>query len=122
MVAPEPPLGGVDLQDAVCRSMAAFHESYHHRRPLTIECRLLSDGLLACVMGGVSTEAGTTMIALHRKTMVQESRSAFQVAMQDEFISEVERLSGRHVAMYVCDSHFAPGLEIELFLLAPAAA
>ena len=40
--------------------------------------------------------------------------------MQGRFIAEVERLSGRHVTMFVFNGHVRPGLEIELFLLASA--
>ena len=54
------------------------------------------------------------------RTVVQETRSAFQDAMGHRFIDEVERLSGRRVMMFVSDSHVGPDLEVELFVLAPA--
>lgn len=38
--------------------------------------------------------------------------------MQDRFISEVQRLSGRRVASFGSHSHVGPDLEIELFMLA----
>ena len=121
MSAPTPPLTGDALLEAVSESMAALHERYHQRRPATIKTQLMSDELLACVMGGVYTEVEKTMIELQRQTIVQETRSAFQAAMQDRFISEVERLSGRRVTMFVSNSHVGPDLEVELFVLAPAA-
>jgi hypothetical protein len=46
-------------------------------------------------------------------------RSAFQDAIQHRFISEVERLSGRRVTMFVSNSHVGHDLEVELFVLAP---
>jgi hypothetical protein len=49
------------------------------------------------VLGGVYTDVEKTMIEIQRSTMVQETRNAFQNAMQDKFISAVENLSGRHV-------------------------
>ena len=121
MSAPTPPLTGDALLEAVSESMAALHERYHQRRPATIKTQLMSDELLACVMGGVYTEVEKTMIELQRQTIVQETRSAFQEAMQDRFISEVERLSGRRVLAFMSNSHVGPDLEIELFILAPAA-
>ena len=51
---------------------------------------------------------------------MQETRSAFQHAMQDKFIAEVERLSGRRVTTFISNSHVGPDLEVELFVLAPA--
>jgi uncharacterized protein YbcI len=68
-------------------------------------------------MGGVYTEVEKTMIELQRQTVVQETRSAFQSAMQDRFIDEVERLSGRRVLAFISNCHVGPDLEIELFVL-----
>ena len=80
---------------AVTDAMVALHERYHHRAPVTAKTQLLGDDLLACVMGGVYTDVEKTMIELQRSTVVQETRSDFQNAMQHKFIDEVERLSGR---------------------------
>jgi len=51
--------------------------------------------------------------------MVQETRNAFQNAMQDKFIKAVERLTGRHVLVFMSNHHVGPDIEIELFLLMP---
>ena len=57
------------------------------------------------------------MIELQRVPVVKETRSAFQIAMQQKFIDEVERLSGREVISFISDSHVGPDIEIELFVL-----
>jgi uncharacterized protein YbcI len=121
MPAPTPPLTGDELLEAVTDSMVALHQRYHHRAPVTARSQLMGDELLACVMGGVYTDVEKTMIELQRHTVVQETRSAFQDAMQDRFIDEVQRLSGRRVTLFMSNSHVGPDLEIELFVLAPAA-
>jgi uncharacterized protein YbcI len=120
MSAPTPPLTGNALLEAVTDAMVALHERYHHRTPATAKAQLMSDELLAVVMGGVYTDVEKTMIEIQRHTVVQETRSAFQEAMQDRFIREVERLSGRRVTVFISNSHVGPDLEIELFVLAPA--
>ena len=119
MPAPDDALSGDALLAAVTDSMVALHERYHHRTPVTVKTQLMGGDLLACVMGGVYTDVEKTMIELQRHTVVQETRSAFQNAMQDKFISEVERLSGRRVTAFISDSHVGPDLEIELFMLGP---
>ena len=119
MPVPTPPLTGDALLEAVTDSMVALHERYHHRAPVTAKTQLMSDELLACVMGGVYTDVEKTMIEIQRQTVVQETRSAFQAAMQDTFIGEVQRLSGRRVTAFISNSHVGPDLEIELFVLAP---
>jgi uncharacterized protein YbcI len=119
MPAPTPPLNGHALLEAVGDAMVALHRRYYHRAPATVKTQLMGDDLLACVMGGVYTDVEKTMIELQRQTLVQETRSAFQHAMQDKFISEVQDLSGRRVTAFISNSHVGPDLEIELFVLAP---
>ena len=100
--------------------MVALHERYYHRAPVSAKTQMLGDDLLACVMGGVYTEVEKTMIELQRGTLVQETRSAFQQAMEQRFIDEVERLSGREVIAFISNSHVGPDMEIELFMFRDA--
>jgi hypothetical protein len=39
--------------------------------------------------------------------------------MQDKFIKAVERLTGRHVLLFMSNHHVGPDIEIELFILVP---
>jgi uncharacterized protein YbcI len=117
--APSPPLSGDELLAAVTETMVSFHERYYHRRPVSAKTLLLDGELLACVLGGVYTEVEKTMIELQRATVVHETRSAFQNAMEHRLIAAVERLSGRSVLSFVSDHHVGPDIEIELFMLTP---
>jgi uncharacterized protein YbcI len=117
--APDMPLSGDALLGAVTTELVALHKRYYHREPVTAKTLLLGGDLMACVMGGVYTDVEKTMIELQRTTIVQENRSAFQVAMQHKFISTVERLSGRDVLAFISNHHVGPDLEIELFMLRP---
>src|SRR5665647_2658573 len=121
MPAPDTPtpLTGDDLLTAVTDAMVGLHKRYHHRAPVTAKSVMLGDDLLACVLGGVYTDVEKTMIELQRTTIVQETRSAFQSAMQHKFIDIIERLSGRDVLAFISNHHVGPDMEIELFLLNP---
>jgi uncharacterized protein YbcI len=126
MPTPEAPLAGDELLAAVSEAMIALHERYYHRRPGATRTRLLEDELLAVVMGGVYTEVEKTLIELQRSHQVRDARSAFQQAMEHQFIEAVERLSGRKVLTFISTGHVGPDLEVELFFLeapvdAPAA-
>jgi uncharacterized protein YbcI len=112
----DPPLYGDALLEAVTESMVALHRQYHHRTPVSAKSQMLGDDLLACVLGGVYTDVEKTMIELQRSTVVQETRSAFQSAMQQKFIDEIERLSGRDVLAFISNQHVGPDVEIELFM------
>ena len=119
MPATTAPLTGDALLAGVTDAMVALHQRYHHRKPVTAKTTLLGGDLLACVLGGVYTDVEKTMIELQRSTIVQETRSAFQNAMQHKFIAAVERLSGRRVLAFISNHHVGPDMEIELFLLQP---
>lgn len=111
-------LRGQALLSAVSDAMVSMHARYHGRVPATAKSMMMGDDLLACVLGGVYTEVEKTMIELQRTTIVQETRSAFQEAMQGKFIDTVERLTGRRVLAFISNHHVGPDLEIELFVLA----
>ena len=119
MSATDAPLTGDALLAAVTEAMVSFHQRYHHHKPVSAKTLLLGDDLLACVLGGVYTDVEKTMIEIQRSTMVQETRNAFQNAMQDKFINAVEALSGRHVLAFFSNHHVGPDIEIELFILTP---
>jgi uncharacterized protein YbcI len=110
---------GDELLAAVTDAMVGFHQRYHHRKPVTAKSLMLGDDLLACVLGGVYTDVEKTMIEIQHSTIVQETRNAFQDAMQGKFINAIQALSGRHVLAFVSDHHVGPDIEIELFFLSP---
>jgi uncharacterized protein YbcI len=95
------------------------HRDPAQREPATAKTLLLGDDLIACVLGGVSTDVEKTMIEIQRTTIVQETRNAFQNAVQHKFISAVERLSGRNVLAFISNHNVGPDIEIELLMLTP---
>jgi uncharacterized protein YbcI len=113
------PLTGDELLVAVTEAMIALHQRYYHRAPVTAKTLLLGGDLIACVLGGIYTDVEQTMIELQRRTIVQETRSTFQEAMQHKFIAAIERLSGRSVLAFISNQHVGPDIEIELFMLVP---
>lgn len=117
MAPPDVPLVGDDLLVAVNDAMIDLHRRFHHRAPAVSRTQMLGDDLLACVMGGVYTEVEKTLIELQRSREVRDSRSAFQQAMQRDFVEVVERLSGRRVVTFLSTHNVGPDLEVELFFL-----
>lgn len=121
MSAPAHPLTGDALTDAVTDAMVSLHERYHRRTPATAKTHLMDGEMLACVMSGVYTDVEKTLIELERMPEVRATRSAFQGAMRETYVRVVQRLSGRQVRAFIAQSHVGPDMEIELFLLDPAA-
>jgi uncharacterized protein YbcI len=56
-----------------------------------------------------------------RAQFVRDTRKAYQDAMRDEFVAEVERLTERSVTAFLSDNHIDPDVGIECFQLAPSA-
>ena len=119
MAAPEAPFDGDQLLAAVTEAMVELHRRYYHRKPVTAKTRMLGDDLLACVLGGVYTDVEQRMIELERAPSVRDTSNAFETAMQQKFINQVEQLSGRDVLAFISNHHVGPDIEIELFMLAP---
>ena len=109
------PLGD-DVLEAVNDAIVALHERHHGRKPATARTEMTED-MLVCRLGGVYTEIEKTMIELQRKTMVQETRSVFQHAMERRFIGAVEAVTRRRVRRFVPVHHVGPDLEVDLFFL-----
>jgi uncharacterized protein YbcI len=116
----EHPLTGEALLEAVSDAMVALHERYYHRVPANVRTQLIRDEILACVMGGIYTDVEKTMIELEEEGTVKRMRRAFQHAMKDKYVADVERLSGRRVNAFISDNSVGPDLQIELFILDPA--
>ncbi len=112
-------LTGEELLAAVTDEMVGFHQRYYHRKPVTAKSLMLGDDLIACVLGGVYTDVEKTMIELQNSTIVQQTRNAFQDAMQRKFINAIQALSGRRVLAFISNHHVGPDIEIELFFLSP---
>ena len=116
--------GGIDLDwiprpwgEEIAVELAAAQAGA--REPVSAKTMLLGDDLLACLLGGVYTDVEKTMIEIQRSPLVQETRNAFQNAMQDKFIKTVQDLTGRRVLAFISNHHVGPDIEIELFLLMP---
>ena len=113
-----PPIGD-EVLEAVTVSMVALHERYHGRKPVTAHTRMMGDDMLACLVGDVYTDVEKTLIEMQRQALVHESRTAFQQAMEQRFIGEVQRITRRRVDRFISTHHVGPDLELELFLLGP---
>ena len=113
-----PPVGD-DMLAAVTESMVALHERYYGRKPGSANTRMMGDDMLACLIGDMYTDVEKTLIELQRQALVHQSRSAFQQAMEQKFIREVERITGRQVEKFISTHHVGPDRELDLFVLRP---
>jgi uncharacterized protein YbcI len=106
--------------DAVTEALVSLHERYHGRSPGSARTQLMGDDMIACLLGDIYTNVEQTMIEMQRKALVQETRSAFQQAMEQRFVAAVERITNKRVARFISTHHVGPDLELEIFVLEPS--
>jgi uncharacterized protein YbcI len=95
-----------------------MHREFYGRGAATT--RTLIDGdYVVTVLEDVYTPAERTLIDAGEQDVVEQSRSAFQRAMQPRFTGAVEDVMGRKVIAFVSQVHFDPDLSVETFVLAP---
>ena len=111
-------VGDAELE-GVTEALVALHKRYHGRMPATARSQMMGDDVLACLLGDVYTDVEKTIIEMQRQALVHETRSAFQQAMEQRFISAVETITGRRVTKFISTHHVGPDLELELFVLEP---
>jgi uncharacterized protein YbcI len=63
------------------------------------------------------TKGERTLAANSRTQWVRDTRRAFQDAMRDEMVAEVETLTERRVTAFLSDNHIEPDVAIEAFQL-----
>jgi uncharacterized protein YbcI len=107
--------------EAVTEALVALHERHHGRKPGSARTQLMGDDMVACLLGDIYTNVEQTMIEMQRRALVHETRREFQRAMERRFIDSVERITTRRVEEFISTHHVGPDLELELFLLEPAA-
>src|SRR5204862_4939077 len=72
-----------------------------------------------CILEDVFTRAEQTLIGAGNAAQVHATRHAFQEAVEDEFTSMVEEVTGRKVRAFVSQIHIESNLAVELFLFEP---
>ncbi len=113
------PLAGDEMLEAVTEAMVVLHERYYGRKPGSAHTQMMGDDMLACVFGDMYTDVEKTLIELQRQEVVHESRTAFQQAVKQRFIGEVERITGRQVDNFISTHHVGPDRGVEVFVLRP---
>jgi uncharacterized protein YbcI len=114
----EVPLGG-QLLSELSNAMVALHREHFGRGPGAARS-VIMDGIVVCILSDVYTQVEKTLIRAGQVNRVRETRVMHQLAMREEFIAPVERLTGRRVQAFVSAVHFDPDLAIETFVLEPA--
>jgi uncharacterized protein YbcI len=101
-----------DISDAVVRITA----EYTGRGPTRARTTINGDWIFV-TLSDTLTKGERKLAETGRLEFVREARRAYQDAMREEFISEIEVLTGRRVLAFLSDAHVDPDVAIESFYL-----
>ena len=114
-------LEGAALTEAISASMVELY-ARHYGHDRTTGTTYINDNIVVCVLEDILSTDESALIASGSGSEVIDGRVAFQEGMQDEFTSEIERLTGRRVTAFLSANQTDPGVACELFFLeAPGA-
>jgi uncharacterized protein YbcI len=103
----------------ISREIVQLHSNSYGRGPTKAKTYVHDDYVL-CLLEDVFTPAERTLVNAGKTDEVSASRSAFQEAVRDEFISIVENAASRDVRAFMSMVHLGPEVSAELFVLEPS--
>src|SRR4051794_1873756 len=106
------------LAAAISNSIVGIHRQ-HFGRGASRARTVMGADYVICFMEDIYTPVERTLIDAGRFPAVQETRSAFQEAMRENFTAAVEELTGRKVIGFLSQVHVDPDLSVETFILEP---
>ena len=110
-----------EMTEAISASMVDLYARFYgHDR--TTGTTYINDNVVVCVLENILSATESSLVADGRDGEVIDERVTFQEGMEDEFTSEIERLTGRRVTAFLSANQTSPGVACELFFLeAPSA-
>lgn len=102
----------------ISNAMTKLHREHYGRGPDTVRTILGEDHVI-CFLEDIYTPAERTLVEAGELDAVRESRHAFQRAMESRFVDAVEETTGRTVRAFLSQTHIAPDISCEVFVLEP---
>jgi uncharacterized protein YbcI len=106
---------------AVSNALVSLHKEQFGRGPTGARAHFAGHDTLVCVMEDALLPAERMMVKMGEQQRVRESRTAFQAATSDQFVSAVEGILQREVKAFASAIDPDHGVVWEVFNLAPAA-
>ena len=102
----------------ISTGLVQLHSRYYGKGPTKAKTHLVNDTVISILRGGFTT-VERTLIDQGDVDAVYAMRRSFQLAMEEQFTTEVEEATGRKVIAYMSQIHEDPDLAVEIFVLEP---
>ncbi len=96
----QPQSGVTSVLSAISNAMVALHKEQFGRGPTRARTNFAGPDALVCVLEDVLLPAERKLVSMGQQDRVRDSRSSFQAATADEFVSAVERIVQRNVRAF----------------------
>ena len=103
---------------AISNATVQLLSEYTGRGPTKAKTSINRD-VITVVLQDTMTKAERTLAHNGEAKFVLDMRHKFQLAMRDELVAAVERLTGRKVVAFMSDNHIDPDMAAEIFVLEP---
>jgi uncharacterized protein YbcI len=110
-------LQGTSLHAAVSDAVIRITAEYTGRGPTRARTTVNGEWIFVTLTDTL-TKGERTLASSGQADFVRDTRRAFQDAMREELVAEVEGLTGRQVTAFLSDNHLEPDVAIEAFQLA----
>ena len=104
---------------AVSNALVSLHKEQFGRGPTLARTHFAGNDVLICVMEDALLPAERMMVKMGDQQRVRESRTAFQAATRDQFVSAVETIIHRRVKAFASATDPDEGIVWEIFNLEP---
>lgn len=111
---------GASLHASISDAVIRITADYTGRGP-TRARTVINGEWIFVTLSETLTKGERTLACSGRPHFVRETRRAFQDAMRNELVGEIEALAGRRVTAFLSDHHIDPDVAIEAFQLEPTA-
>ena len=105
---------------AISNATVQLLNEYTGRGPTKARTAIDRD-VITVVLQETMTKAERTLASNGDAQFVLDMRHRFQLAMRDDLVAAVERLSERKVIAFMSDNHIDPDMAVEIFVLEPQA-
>jgi uncharacterized protein YbcI len=110
---------GAGVLAAVSKALVSLHKEQFGRGPTLARTHYAGNDVLICVMEDALLPAERMMVKMGDQQRVRESRTAFQAATRDQFVSTIEAIIHRQVQAFASAIDADEGIVWEIFNLEP---
>ena len=116
---PNPGIDPGRRASAAANAITRLHREHYGRGAVSAHTVIQRDYVIV-FLEDIYTPAERTLLEAGELQAVHESRLAFQRAMKTRFIQAVEAATSRTVRAFLSQTHIAPDISCEVFVLEPA--